>query len=151
MNDRPSRVGILTSGGDAPGMNAVIAGACDRIDATGGQAVAIQGGFAGLAAGRTMLVGRVEARAHAHESGTWLGTSRWPPLVTAEGRRACEIALEDQAIDALIVIGGHGSAAGARVLAGLLPVAFVPATIDLDIEGTTRRSAWTPRSATRST
>ena len=136
MNDRPSRVGILTSGGDAPGMNAVIAGACDRIDATGDQAVAIQGGFAGLAAGRTMLVGRVEARAHAHESGTWLGTSRWPPLVTSDGRRACEIALEDQAIDALIVIGGHGSAAGARVLAGSLPVAFVPATIDLDIEGT---------------
>jgi 6-phosphofructokinase 1 len=136
MNDRPSRVGILTSGGDAPGMNAVIAGACDRIDATGGEAVAIEGGFAGLAAGRTAPVGRVAARAHAHESGTWLGTSRWPPLVTSEGRRACEIALEDKAIDALIVIGGHGSAAGARVLAGLLPVAFVPATIDLDIEGT---------------
>src|SRR5215217_4969956 len=117
MNDRLSRVGLLTSGGDAPGMNAVIAGACDRIDAIGGQAVAIQGGFAGLAAGRTMHVGRDEARAHAHESGTWLGTSRWPPLVTSEGRRACEIALEDQAVDALIVIGGHGSAAGARVLA----------------------------------
>ena len=132
----PFRVGILTSGGDAPGMNAVIAGACDRIDAIGGQAVAIQGGFAGLAEGRVMSVGRDEARAHAHESGTWLGTSRWPPLVTPEGRRACEQALEDRAIGALVVIGGHGSASGARTLAGLLPVAFVPATIDHDVAGT---------------
>ena len=136
IHDPAFRVGILTSGGDAPGMNAVIAGACDRIDALGGQAVAIRGGFAGLAEGRTMAIRPDEASAHAHESGTWLGTSRWPALLTSEGRRACTMTLADQAISALIIIGGNGSARGAKVLGDLLPVAFVPATIDSDIEGT---------------
>jgi 6-phosphofructokinase 1 len=130
------RVGILTSGGDAPGMNAVIAGACDRIESIGGQAVGVRGGFAGLAEGRAALLDGVEARGHSHESGTWIATSRWAPLATPEGRRACGDALEALDLGALLVIGGHGSAAGARALADALPVAFVPATIDHDVEGT---------------
>jgi 6-phosphofructokinase 1 len=130
------RVGILTSGGDAPGMNAVIAGACDRIESIGGQAVGVCGGFAGLAEARATMLRSVDAHAHSHESGTWIATSRWAPLATPEGRRACSAALEAMDLDALLVIGGHGSAEGARALAGAVPVAFVPATIDHDIEGT---------------
>lgn len=117
-------------------MNAVIAGACERIEAMGGEAVGIRGGFAGLVRGDAASVDPVEARAHAHEPGTWLGTSRWPPLATPEGRMRCTQALEGIAVDSLLVIGGHGSAEGARALAAGLPVAFVPATIDQDIDGT---------------
>ncbi len=130
------RVGILTSGGDAPGMNAIIAGACEQAEHLGGHAHGIRGGFAGLADMRAEPIGAVEARAHLHESGTWLLTSRWPALRTPEGRRACRDALAALAIDALVVIGGNGSAMGAAALADGLPVAFVPATIDRDIAGT---------------
>jgi 6-phosphofructokinase 1 len=130
------RIAILTSGGDAPGMNAVIAGACDRIASIGGQAVGIHGGFAGLAESRAALIDHVEARARSHEPGTWIATSRWAPLATPEGRRACRDALEALEVAGLIVIGGHGSAKGARALADAAPVAFVPATIDHDIEET---------------
>src|SRR3954470_17557363 len=130
------RVGILTSGGDAPGMNAIIAGACGRAEALGGHAHGIHGGFAGLAELRAERIGAVEARAHLHESGTWLGTSRWPSLRSPDGRRACADALEALALDGLVVIGGNGSAMGAAALADRIPVAFVPATIDRDIAGT---------------
>jgi 6-phosphofructokinase 1 len=130
------RVGILTSGGDAPGMNAVIAAACDRIERHGGQPLGIPGGFAGLAERDSLQIPANEARAHAYEPGTWLGTSRWPALAEAKGRQAARDALSALAVDALLVIGGDGSAKGARALAGALPVAFVPATIDHDIAGT---------------
>jgi 6-phosphofructokinase 1 len=130
------RIGILTSGGDSPGMNAVIAGACDRLESAGAEAVGILRGFAGLVAGRSSRLDGGDARAHAHESGTWLGTSRWPPLATADGLRLCLDGVEALDVGALLVIGGDGSAHGARALAEALPVAFVPATIDGDIEGT---------------
>src|SRR5215210_4702208 len=109
-------IGILTSGGDAPGMNAVIAGACERVEGLGGQAIAVQGGFAGLAEARAGPIGSGEARTHAHEAGTWIGSSRWAPMATPEGRRACGQALEALGAGALIVVGGHGSADGARAL-----------------------------------
>jgi 6-phosphofructokinase 1 len=130
------RVGILTSGGDAPGMNAVIAAACDRIERRAGQPLGIPGGFAGLAERDSLPIPANEARAHACEPGTWLGTSRWPALAEPKGRQAGRDALAALAVDALLVIGGDGSAKGARALAGALPVAFVPATIDHDIAGT---------------
>ena len=76
-----------------------------------------------------------DAREHAHESGTWLGTSRWKALATPDGLAECRRALGDLGLTALLVIGGNGSAMGARVLAGDIPVAFVPATIDRDIDG----------------
>ena len=77
-----------------------------------------------------------EAQARSHEAGTWLGTSRWKALETSAGRDACVQALEALGLDGLVVIGGHGSALGARVLADAIPVAFIPATIDQDVEGT---------------
>jgi len=130
------RIGVLTSGGDAPGMNAVIAGACEHAEEIGAHAVGVQSGFAGLAARRADPASALEARAHLHEPGTWLGTSRWPRLRDADGRRACRDALRELELDGLVVIGGHGSAMGARSVADEVPVAFVPATIDRDVAGT---------------
>jgi 6-phosphofructokinase 1 len=117
-------------------MNAVIAAACEETERLGGEAFGVRGGFGGLAAGLAAAVDGAEAKGQSHQAGTWLGTSRWPALATAEGLATCRRSLEAMALDALVVIGGHGSALGARALAASLPVAFVPATIDRDIEGT---------------
>jgi 6-phosphofructokinase 1 len=117
-------------------MNAVIAGACERVEQLGGQAIGVQGGFAGLAARRSRAIRAAEARTHADEPGTWLQSSRWPALATGDGRLECLAGLRAAGAAALLVIGGHGSALGARALAAAMPVAFVPATIDGDIAGT---------------
>jgi 6-phosphofructokinase 1 len=117
-------------------MNAVIAGACEHAEGIGGHAVGVRYGFAGLAEAHAEPVSALEARAHLHEPGTWLGTSRWARLRDADGRRECRDSLRELELDGLLVIGGHGSALGARALAGEVPVAFVPATIDRDVAGT---------------
>jgi 6-phosphofructokinase 1 len=117
-------------------MNAVVAAACEETERLGGQPHGVRGGFGGLAAGRVAAIDGAEAGPRSHEAGTWLGTSRWPALRTAEGLEACRRSLEAAGLDALVVVGGNGSAMGARALAATLPVAFVPATIDRDIEGT---------------
>jgi 6-phosphofructokinase 1 len=117
-------------------MNAVIAGACERVERLGGEALGVPGGFAGLTAGRARPIRTADARARAHEPGTWLGTSRWPALATDDGRRECLQAVRALGAGGLVVVGGHGSALGARALMHAVPVAFVPATIDGDIEGT---------------
>ncbi len=133
--DTDLRLGILTSGGDAPGMNAVVAGACEQAERRGGLAYGVRGGFGGLAMREAEPITAADAREHAHESGTWLGTSRWKALATPDGLAECRRALGDLGLTALLVIGGNGSAMGARVLAADIPVAFVPATIDRDIDG----------------
>jgi 6-phosphofructokinase 1 len=144
-------IGILTSGGDAPGMNAVIASACERIENAGARAYGVLGGFAGLARRRIEPITAAQAEQHAHEPGTWLGSSRWPELREPAGRDACLGALEAAGLDALLVIGGDGSARGAAALAAEsvqrhaegslgrgagLTVAVIPATIDRDLEAT---------------
>ena len=116
-------------------MNAVVAGACEHAERLGGRAVGIRGGFAGLAEQRADPIALADARANVDESGTWLGTSRWTALSTPEGLELCRRALRDLGLTALLVIGGNGSALGARALADDVPVAFVPATIDRDING----------------
>ena len=129
-------IGILTSGGDAPGMNAIVAGACEEAERLGARVLGIRGGFAGLASRRAEPVTALQAREHMHEPGTWLGTSRWPQLRGPEGRAACREAIDGLGLTGLVVIGGDGSAQGARAMAGIVPVAVVPATIDRDLEGT---------------
>jgi 6-phosphofructokinase 1 len=117
-------------------MNAVVAGACEQAEHLGGHAHGIRSGFEGLAACRVEPIVALEAREHLHEPGTWLGTSRWAALQGPDGRRACREALAALGLEALLVVGGNGSAMGARALADGLPVAFVPATIDSDVAGT---------------
>ena len=78
-------IGILTSGGDAPGMNAAVAGACDEAERLGGRALGVRAGFAGLASARAEPVTGLQEHEHAGEPGTWLGTSRWPQLREPDG------------------------------------------------------------------
>jgi 6-phosphofructokinase 1 len=120
------RLAVLTSGGDAPGMNAAVAG----FAAAAGEALAVRRGFAGLEAGELEPLDREAAHAQRDRAGTWLGSSRHPRLDAA----ACARVLDGAG---LCVIGGHGSHRGARALASAgVPVAFVPATIDGDVPGT---------------
>lgn len=133
-------IGVLTSGGDAPGMNAVIAAICDEAEIRGLRVIGIRDGFRGLVAGHTVVARASAAMTHVDAAGTWLGSARHPELATIDGARAVVGAIHGAGLDALIVIGGDGSCAGARRLAECgAHVAFVPATIDNDIRGT----AWT--------
>lgn len=130
-----ARIGLLTSGGDSPGMNAAIVGAAERAEELDHELVLITGGYAGLAGRSTTNEPQSRAMTRFHLSGTWLGTSRWAPLRTAGGVDELVSAVADVGLDALIIIGGAGSLAGAEALhrAGV-PVVGVPATIDNDLE-----------------
>jgi len=131
------RIGVLMSGGDAPGMNAVLSGALDHATDLGIDLVGIEAGFAGLCAERTRALGRPEVDAAAGRAGTILGAGRFPELKTSSGVQRCRDAIGALALDGLIVVGGDGSMTGAAALAvaGTIVVG-VPATIDNDVPGT---------------
>jgi 6-phosphofructokinase 1 len=131
------RIGVLMSGGDAPGMNAVLSGAVDRATSLGIDLVGIEAGFVGLCAERTRALGRAEVDAAAGRAGTILGTNRFPELKTPSGVQRCLDAIGKLALDGLIVVGGEGSVTGAAALAAAgATVVAVPATIDNDVPGT---------------
>jgi 6-phosphofructokinase 1 len=131
------RFGVLMSGGDAPGMNAVLSGALDRATKLGIDLVGVEAGFEGLCAGRTRPLGRAEVDAAEGRAGTILGTSRFPDLKTPSGVQRCVDAIGELALDGLIVVGGEGSMTGAASLAAAgATVVAVPATIDNDVPGT---------------
>lgn len=132
------RIGILTSGGDAPGMNAGLRAAVRAAAHTGVEIYGIQHGYSGLIEGDTVLLDRRFVSNIIHLGGTVLGTARSPEFTTPEGRaRAAEV-LRVSGIGGLVVIGGDGSFRGATALMEEqdINVVGVPATIDNDIYGT---------------
>ena len=131
------RLGVLTSGGDAPGMNAAIVGVCEAAEGGGAEVLGFARGYHGVSTGEHSAITASLARRFLHEAGTWLGSSRHPEMRTPDGLRRVRQGLDTEQVGGLAVIGGGGSLAGARALSGLgVPVAFVPATIDNDIPGT---------------
>ena len=137
-NGAISCVGLLTSGGDAPGMNAAIRAVTRAAIYRGIRVKAIYKGYQGIIEGlfkefRTEDVSNIIQR-----GGTILKTARCDEFRTPEGRKAAYANLRAQGIDALAVIGGDGSLAGARLLAQEhnFPIVGVPATIDNDLQGT---------------
>ena len=107
---------VLTSGGDAPGMNAVIAG----VQEADGNARAVEGGFRGLAEGRVVALDADRARSHAGTAGTWLRLeplrrAAASPSVSEACRRSARARRESEA---LVVAGGNGSLEAARRLSG---------------------------------
>lgn len=134
-----TRVGILTGGGDCPGLNAVIRAAVrtgqTRHDL---EFIGFRYGWAGVMAGNTMELGHEATSGILHRGGTILGTSRTNPFKDEGGPEQVMATLERLGVDALIPIGGEDTLGVARRLQAEhgVPVVGVPKTIDNDLGGT---------------
>ncbi|HEY8491321.1 MAG TPA: 6-phosphofructokinase [Dehalococcoidia bacterium] len=133
-----NRIGVLTSGGDAPGMNAAIRAVVRMAISHGLAVTGVRDGYAGLIRGDFTDLDLRSVGGIIHRGGTFLGTSRAPEFQEPEGRARAAAALRRAGIDALVVIGGDGSFRGAHLLHQEhgIPVAGVPGTIDNDVGGT---------------
>ena len=133
-------IGILTSGGDAPGMNAAIR-AVTRAAIYGGLKVkGIYRGYKGLITGEIVEFKTQNVSNIIQAGGTILKTARCKEFQTPEGRQQAYETMQKEGIDALVVIGGDGSLTGARVFATEfnIPIVGLPGTIDNDLFGTDR-------------
>lgn len=131
------KIAVLTSGGDAPGMNAAIRAAVRKCVYHDIEIYGIYQGFQGLIDGDIRHL-RVNSVADIiQRGGTILGTARSEEFMTESGRHKALVNLRKYEIDGLVVIGGNGSLRGGEALAKLgVPVVGIPATIDNDISGT---------------
>lgn len=131
------KIGILTSGGDAPGMNVCVKAVYDKAHALGIEVVGIVGGYTGLMNGELVQLNRQTVNHYYGLGGTMLYSSRSPEFKTEEGMaKAIRVCHENQ-IDALVCIGGDGTFRGATdmTLRGI-PSVGLPGTIDNDITAT---------------
>ena len=132
------RIAVLTSGGDAPGMNAAIRSVVRSADAAGVETYGVADGLAGLIEGRLEPLDARAVSGILHQGGTLLGTARSQAFRTTEGRRQALKHLDLNDIEGLVVIGGDGSFRGADALSreGHVHVVGIPGTIDNDLSGT---------------
>ena len=127
-------IGVLTSGGDAPGMNAAVRAVVRTALGHGMRVIGIQRGFNGLLNGETYEMNLRSVSEIIHRGGTVLYTARCLEFKTEEGQRKGAEMCEKLGIDELVVIGGDGSFRGAKALANLgIPCIGIPGTIDNDI------------------
>jgi len=130
-------IGVLTAGGDCPGLNAAIRGVVARLTADGAEVVGVEKGWQGLMEGMHRPLGRDDVRGILVTGGTILGTSRMDPYVHGDGFESVRATLETTGMDRLVVIGGDGSLRTAvKLQSEGLNVVGVPKTIDNDIGGT---------------
>ncbi len=131
------RIGVLTSGGDAPGMNAAIRAVVRKGVFHGLEVYGILHGYAGLIRGEMNLMDLSSVADIIQRGGTKLFTARSEAFKTPEGRAKAVENLRQYGIDGLVVIGGDGSFRGARELSHLgVHTIGIPGTIDNDIAGT---------------
>ncbi len=127
-------IGVLTSGGDAPGMNAAIRAVVRKACAAGKNVKGIRRGYQGLLEEDIIDMSRHSVSDIVDKGGTILFTARCSEFRTEEGQKKGAEICRKHGIDGLVVIGGDGSYAGAQKLAGLgINTVGVPGTIDLDI------------------
>ncbi|MBK5721299.1 6-phosphofructokinase [Dysgonomonas sp. Marseille-P4677] len=131
-------IGILTSGGDAPGMNAAIRAVTRSAIYNGLEVKGIMRGYRGLIYDEIEPFKTNSVSNIIQQGGTILKTARSKEFQTAEGRQIAYEALQREGIDALVVIGGDGSLTGARIFAQEFnyPIVGLPGTIDNDLQGT---------------
>lgn len=132
------RIGILTSGGDAPGLNAVIRGAILKGDNLHRQEfVGFRNGWRGVVQDEVVPLGRHEVKGTSKQGGTILGTSRTNPFEGDGGPDRIREVMKRNDIGAIIAIGGEGTLAAAKRLSDEgLEIVGVPKTIDNDISAT---------------
>ena len=127
-------IGVLTSGGDAPGMNAAIRAVVRQAISKGKKVKGIKRGYAGLLNEEIIDMDPKSVSDTISRGGTILQTARCMEFVTPEGQQKGAEICRKHGIDGIIVIGGDGSFQGAQKLAGLgINTVGVPGTIDLDI------------------
>ena len=127
-------IGVLTSGGDAPGMNAAVRAVVRTALSKGIKVKGIERGYNGLLHNEMRDMDLRSVSEIIHRGGTVLYTARCLEFLTKEGQEQGAQCCRDNGIDALVVIGGDGSFKGARALANLgIPCIGIPGTIDNDI------------------
>lgn len=138
VSERPRRIGILTAGGDAPGMNAAIRAVVRSAANASIEVIGFRRGYEGLIRDLAEpLSGRSVANT-IQRGGTFLETSRSADFFTPAARGLAARNLRRHQIEALVVIGGEGSMIGATVFGAEtgIPVFVIPASIDNDLPGT---------------
>ena len=137
MTSKVKKIAVLTSGGDAPGMNAAIRAVVRKGIYHGLEVFGIQKGYEGLIHGEFKAMSLGAVADIIHRGGTMLMTARSSEMMTIEGQKNAAAQLRYRGIDALIVIGGDGSFRGAQTLSAQgIPIVGIPGTIDNDIPGT---------------
>jgi len=130
------KISVLTSGGDAPGMNAAVRAVTRTAIKKGWDVYGVKGGYQGLIEGRITPLGSRDVAAILQRGGTVLGSARCEEFKTIEGRRKALRSLNQHGIEALVVIGGNGSQTGSLKLFEMgFPVVGVASTIDNDLAG----------------
>jgi 6-phosphofructokinase 1 len=130
------RIAVLTSGGDAPGMNAAIRAIVRTGIDKGWEVYGVHHGYAGLISGNIQLMTARDVGGIIQQGGTILGSARCPEFQTEEGRWKAIRSLNTRGIESLVVIGGNGSQAGAYELSKMgFQVVGAASTIDNDLAG----------------
>ncbi|WP_456296333.1 6-phosphofructokinase [Vibrio sp. AK197] len=131
------KIGVLTSGGDAPGMNAAVRGVVRTALSEGLEVYGVYDGYLGLYEDRIVKLDRSSVSDVINKGGTFLGSARFPEFKEEAVRQQAIENLKKHDIDALVVIGGDGSYMGAKKLTEMgYPCIGLPGTIDNDIAGT---------------
>ena len=138
MSKTIKKIGVLTSGGDSPGMNAAIRSVVRTCAYHGIECVGIYRGYQGMIEGDFKDMGARSVNNIVNKGGTILKTARSKEFMSAEGRKKAHANLVKSGIDALVIIGGDGSFTGAEIFNTEFdfPVMGIPGTIDNDIFGT---------------
>jgi 6-phosphofructokinase 1 len=130
------RIAVLTSGGDAPGMNAAIRAVVRAGLDRGWEVFGVRHGYSGLVAGEFRNMTARDVGGIIQQGGTILGSARCPEFKTEQGRKKAIREMNQEGIEALVVIGGNGSQTGAHALHTMgFPVVGVASTIDNDLYG----------------
>ncbi len=134
---KPQCIAVLTSGGDAPGMNAAVRSVTRAALAKDWKVFRVRNGYAGLMSNAIEPLAVRDVGGIVHQGGTVLGSARSSEFAQEGGRAAALANLASHGIEALVVIGGNGSQTGSHSLAREgFPVVGVPSTIDNDLYGT---------------
>lgn len=139
MSKKVKKIGVLTSGGDSPGMNAAIRSVVRTCAYHGIECMGIYRGYGGMIEGAFVSMDARSVKDIINKGGTILKSARSEEFKTTEGRQKAHQKLQEAGIDALVVIGGDGSFTGAMIFGEEydFPVMGIPGTIDNDIFGTT--------------
>jgi 6-phosphofructokinase 1 len=133
------RIGLLTGGGDCPGLNAAIRAVVKCAENNGDEVVGFHHGWRGVAEGESATLTVADTRGLLQTGGTILRTALYHPETHEGGTEAVLATFERERLDAFVVIGGDGTLGAALKLAGLgIPLVGVAKTIDNDVSGTER-------------